>query len=1014
MVDFSMKHPIRMGKRWSALGIGDTMADMDIAIMFISSGRPKRIRDYFSKSYGPPEEDKQQDWILSRHRTKSIDEMIELGFSRKLETDDNEKDRSLDGCVLFQFAANAGHYGSNFAVRKHEEWPDLYKACDIKKHCIKKDETEASKESSENDKEEISESNDDNNNDNIDEADDVIVDEIISLKKRTEGKTKEENRRQLESTQIENEDGTSTTNLIIPLSGATFSTLIPSENVNEVATTASEGSAGSEEGVTPVSGETSLNVQEEEATTASSSVEASAEGGLQAINNNLATEASNPEATESPSSPETVAATENGVTPLLVEGGAAAANNEVEATTTAGSSEITTTATSDNIETTTPGANVTQQPVHIIPMIGGELNSTMYIPGSENDILRNAPEGGDGITPEGGDGITPESGEGIQGGNNETFGGAAATPTTLEPAFSIYSTVQERPTTIFSSGESINNSEDVTEASPSSEENTEANNGVTENASQNSETFEGSESIPAVTVSLNNFNATVSPILGSNEAAKTTTESERIFGKNQIETITVPTELKQNIADAGKALTNFADTLNNTVIEVVEGATIATSGSKVTTNSEGGLETNEEITTPGTIEIVVPEESTTSETNVGEITPGTETSLKFKNDENSFSTSEGNEEETTTEINEKVTESSGGGKKGNKGKGGGKGKNNKKGKGKNNSGNNNLEEVSTTTSTTDGENDATTVSSEVTTAASGIENIEETTIFNDDSDLTLTSEATTNAVTFEATSAIVNGIATNSAADFTSTSGALVSTTSIPKITKVSEGQTSTTTTTIDSDANGSTVAIGMLPEINSSNGIQTTVATGIIPGATTTVQLVTGGDSNEAGDTTENLLEILSTTVTKLGQGLRDSAVTDSLPSAASVTINTITSPSPTMITSTTQTPLNESPKPEENLSTLEVVEGSGEASSFSPTMSSSSSSPSDVPTTPIPGPFDHHKQQLINELGKDAVGNPKEGCGESHEDYSQCTVYFKNYLGRVQTWANENHERMEDQYGK
>lgn len=26
MVDFSMKHPIRMGKRWSALGIGDTMA----------------------------------------------------------------------------------------------------------------------------------------------------------------------------------------------------------------------------------------------------------------------------------------------------------------------------------------------------------------------------------------------------------------------------------------------------------------------------------------------------------------------------------------------------------------------------------------------------------------------------------------------------------------------------------------------------------------------------------------------------------------------------------------------------------------------------------------------------------------------------------------------------------------------------------------------------------------------------------------------------------------------------
>uniref|UniRef100_A0AC35FBP2 DOMON domain-containing protein n=1 Tax=Panagrolaimus sp. PS1159 TaxID=55785 RepID=A0AC35FBP2_9BILA len=153
MVEFSMKHPIRMGKWWSAVGIGDTMADMDIAIMFISSGRPKRIRDYLSKSYGVPDEDKQQDWILSRHRTKSVDEMIELGFSRKLETTDTEKDRSLDGCVLFQFAANAGHYGSGFAVRKHEEWPDLYKACDIKKHCTKNE--SASKE-----EEEISESND--------------------------------------------------------------------------------------------------------------------------------------------------------------------------------------------------------------------------------------------------------------------------------------------------------------------------------------------------------------------------------------------------------------------------------------------------------------------------------------------------------------------------------------------------------------------------------------------------------------------------------------------------------------------------------------------------------------------------------------------------------------------------------------------------------------------------------------------------------------------------------------
>ena len=47
------------------------------------------------------------------------------------------KDRSMDGCVLFQFAANGGSYGQNFQIHKHDGWPDLYKACDLRKHCKK-------------------------------------------------------------------------------------------------------------------------------------------------------------------------------------------------------------------------------------------------------------------------------------------------------------------------------------------------------------------------------------------------------------------------------------------------------------------------------------------------------------------------------------------------------------------------------------------------------------------------------------------------------------------------------------------------------------------------------------------------------------------------------------------------------------------------------------------------------------------------------------------------------------
>jgi hypothetical protein len=37
--------------------------------------------------------------------------------------------------VFFQFAANAGEYEDEFAIQKHKEWPDLYKACDLRENC---------------------------------------------------------------------------------------------------------------------------------------------------------------------------------------------------------------------------------------------------------------------------------------------------------------------------------------------------------------------------------------------------------------------------------------------------------------------------------------------------------------------------------------------------------------------------------------------------------------------------------------------------------------------------------------------------------------------------------------------------------------------------------------------------------------------------------------------------------------------------------------------------------------
>uniref|UniRef100_A0AC35TUR1 LisH domain-containing protein n=1 Tax=Rhabditophanes sp. KR3021 TaxID=114890 RepID=A0AC35TUR1_9BILA len=146
-VEFEYKVPVKSGKWWSSIGIGDNMSDMDIGAIFLDSGLFKHIGDYFSDGYKEPKFDVSQDWkaITEADNNKLVDGFTSFKVYRKLVTEDNDKDRSLDGCVLFQFGANLGHYASpsgdseHYKIKKHKEWPDLYKACDIKNKCLKVD-----------------------------------------------------------------------------------------------------------------------------------------------------------------------------------------------------------------------------------------------------------------------------------------------------------------------------------------------------------------------------------------------------------------------------------------------------------------------------------------------------------------------------------------------------------------------------------------------------------------------------------------------------------------------------------------------------------------------------------------------------------------------------------------------------------------------------------------------------------------------------------------------------------
>lgn len=37
--------------------------------------------------------------------------------------------------MLFQFGVNLGRYGDEFQMHKHDGWPDLYKACNLRESC---------------------------------------------------------------------------------------------------------------------------------------------------------------------------------------------------------------------------------------------------------------------------------------------------------------------------------------------------------------------------------------------------------------------------------------------------------------------------------------------------------------------------------------------------------------------------------------------------------------------------------------------------------------------------------------------------------------------------------------------------------------------------------------------------------------------------------------------------------------------------------------------------------------
>ncbi|CAD5206598.1 unnamed protein product [Bursaphelenchus okinawaensis] len=241
-VNFVYRFPSKKGKYWSALGIGDNMSDMDIAVLFLEDGDVKKIGDYFSSGYGVPDEDSTQDWSLDS--SKKVESNLEIHFSRKVVTEDPDKDRPMDDCVLFQFGVNSGKYAPGYKIRKHDGWPDLYKACNLRDNCaaiqIEKRKSKNKKQKAKKEKEEEEETTTPVIGENSDQEDTNVHKKGKGNKKQKNKAKKADDNDNIESSGQEEVEGSGQDELTTPEELKTSTILTTVEATTENVPTTSE------------------------------------------------------------------------------------------------------------------------------------------------------------------------------------------------------------------------------------------------------------------------------------------------------------------------------------------------------------------------------------------------------------------------------------------------------------------------------------------------------------------------------------------------------------------------------------------------------------------------------------------------------------------------------------------------------------------------------------------------------------------------------------------------------
>ncbi|CAI5438906.1 unnamed protein product [Caenorhabditis angaria] len=138
-VRFTVNQNTKKGRWYTAIGVGKSMEDLNMIVIFAENGNWKKQGLYRTEGYQLPQSYEQNNIELSEENVKNVNGKLSYDILINKEFLTSRTDEN--GCIPLQIAVVAGQYTPKFEIRKHQSTPQSFSVCNLEGCGVKKEET---------------------------------------------------------------------------------------------------------------------------------------------------------------------------------------------------------------------------------------------------------------------------------------------------------------------------------------------------------------------------------------------------------------------------------------------------------------------------------------------------------------------------------------------------------------------------------------------------------------------------------------------------------------------------------------------------------------------------------------------------------------------------------------------------------------------------------------------------------------------------------------------------------